>query len=129
MILLARLLPGLRTIFFLGAGAGKMPVRRFLAYDLAGAALASMFWPWLGFRFHDRITRILAWSSRLHGPLALIAIAGLATFLLHRASARRHPGFADCSPRGRDADTRSRYCSSTKEARDDGQLSDPPARS
>jgi membrane-associated protein len=47
----ARFLPGLRVPTYLLAGAGRLPVRRFLLADGLGALVTAPLLVWLGFRF------------------------------------------------------------------------------
>jgi membrane protein DedA with SNARE-associated domain len=50
LVLVARLAVGMRAAFFFAAGAANMRARRFVLYDLAGAAVAAGVWMYLGLR-------------------------------------------------------------------------------
>ncbi len=50
LVLVARLAVGMRAAFFFAAGAAGMRARRFVLFDVAGAALAACVWMYFGLR-------------------------------------------------------------------------------
>jgi membrane protein DedA with SNARE-associated domain len=82
MLVAARFAPGLRSFFLLAAGAGRMPLRRFVPLDFTSALVATVLWPAVGILCAERFQRVVGWVSRTHqlvasGLLVAVAIAYL----------------------------------------------------
>ena len=90
MLIAARFAPGLRSFFLIAAGAGRMPMRRFIPLDLASALVATLLWPSAGILCAERFQIVISWVSRTHQwvAIALIAAASCA-YLLVKAPWRR----------------------------------------
>lgn len=78
VVLLGRLVPGLRSVISAPAGMARMPVASYLAWTLAGAAVWSGLLVGVGFALEDRYDRLshgLEWVARVvvGGALALYA--------------------------------------------------------
>ncbi len=92
ILLVARFVPGVRAALLVAAGAGRVPLARFLACDgvaaLAGAALWISVGHRLGARLHLEEARALVDGTR--GTLGIVAIvAGIAIVLIKRSRAAR----------------------------------------
>lgn len=74
-LVLGRFVPILRTIFPFLAGVGRMPFRRFLAYDAAGSAVWAAFHTTAGYL-------IGSGYSRLQGVIVAPGLAALALLLV-----------------------------------------------
>jgi len=83
-VLIARLLPVIRTFIALPAGIARMPRLKFHAYTFLGS------WPWcfalayVGMRLGeqwDKDPRIKMWFHRMDGVILAVLIAGIAYFV------------------------------------------------
>lgn len=82
MLLAARFTPGLRSFFLIAAGAGRMPLSRFVPLDLASAGVATILWPAIGILCAERFERVIAWVTRTHQLVAIALLVGLAVAYL-----------------------------------------------
>ena len=90
MLLAARFTPGLRSFFLLAAGAGRMPLSRFVPLDLASALVATILWPSVGILCAERFERVIAWVTRTHQLVAIGMLVGLVVaYLLVKPRLRR----------------------------------------
>jgi membrane protein DedA with SNARE-associated domain len=93
VLLFARFLPTIRSPIFITAGVMRVPFPRFVLadglYAIPGVSL--LFWLafWFGDQFRDLIVRAEGRVERLRPLFVLLAIAGIAGFLLHHFL--RHP--------------------------------------
>jgi membrane protein DedA with SNARE-associated domain len=68
IVLMARLLPGTRTVVFIGAGLRGMPIGRFLLHDTVGACIWVPLLVWLGTQLGEEfggLDRLLGDVGRL----------------------------------------------------------------
>jgi membrane protein DedA with SNARE-associated domain len=90
MLVAARFAPGLRSFFLLAAGAGRMPLRRFLPLDLTSALVATLLWPAVGILCAEHFERVAAWVTRAHQVVAGVLLVTLAiAYVLVKPRLRR----------------------------------------
>jgi membrane protein DedA with SNARE-associated domain len=106
ILLVARLLPGIRTAIFLSAGIIRLPWKRFLLadglYALPGVSLLFLLAYWFTDRFRDWVIRVEEEVSRCKLVLLGVAVAaGIGYWLCRslRRKARGGQGFATRSQR------------------------------
>ena len=94
-VLIARLLPVIRTFIALPAGIARMPRLKFHAYTFLGS------WPWcfvlayVGMRLGeqwDKDPRIKMWFHRMDGVILAVLIAGIAYFVWSHVRGRVRAG-------------------------------------
>jgi membrane protein DedA with SNARE-associated domain len=93
-LVFARFAPGARAVFFLCAGASRMPFARFLAEDAIGAALGTAVWLTVGFLFGADLEQVRMWISRYHrvGTIVLVVVGLVGVMIVRlRASRARSP--------------------------------------
>jgi len=88
-LLIAKFLPGLNTLAAALAGIVGVSRRRFVAYDVAGAALWAGTWTGLGYLFSDAIDQLVATIARLGGSVAALLAAALGAYVLIKYIQRR----------------------------------------
>ncbi len=81
-LLLAKFIPGLNTASPPLAGVFKMPLARFLLFDILGAVLWAGSVVGAGYVFSDKLELVAAEGARLGAGLVLILVGGLAAFIL-----------------------------------------------
>jgi membrane protein DedA with SNARE-associated domain len=85
-LVVARVVPGLRTIGFLAAGATHVPLRRFVLFDLVGALACTALWAPLGWHYAERIDELWRRLGRsLPGWATVAGITIVALLLARRA--------------------------------------------
>jgi membrane protein DedA with SNARE-associated domain len=72
-IFYGRFLAGLRALVYLSAGSLGVPISRFLAYDLLGAAISVPLVVSLGFMFGGDIERILNYLGGIQRAVLIVA--------------------------------------------------------
>src|SRR5437660_2237816 len=88
-LLLAKFLPGLRTVAPPLAGIFHMRPRRFLLFDAAGSLLWSGTFLGLGFVFSGEIERVAEYLASLGGWLLVLLLAAFAAYLTKKFVARQ----------------------------------------
>jgi membrane protein DedA with SNARE-associated domain len=88
-LVLAKFFPGLNTVAPPLAGIFRMKPLRFLAFDIAGAALWAGMFAGLGYAFSGEIERLTARAERLGGWLGVLLLAALAAWILWKFFARQ----------------------------------------
>jgi len=81
-VLMGRFMPGFRSLIFAFAGLSKMSYFRFLLLDGLAAAVSVPFFIFLGWKFAEHITALLAWIDRIKHILLPPVIILLAVFVL-----------------------------------------------
>jgi membrane protein DedA with SNARE-associated domain len=90
MLVAARFTPGLRSFFLLAAGAGRMPLARFIPLDLGSALVSTLLWPSVGVLCAERFEPVVFWVTRTHQWVAIVLIsAAICAYLLIKAPWRR----------------------------------------
>ncbi len=90
ILVLGRLMPGIRAPLFLTAGSMRLPLARFLFADGLGAVVGNSFFFFLGFWLGDSVkTLIERAEERLKPILIIVAVGLLVAYLLWHFS--RHP--------------------------------------
>ena len=87
-LLIAKFLPGLNSIGQPLAGALGMPRRRFVIFDLLGAALWVGLYVGLGYALHDQLAEAAIFADRF-GAWAIAIVAGVFGFYLGIKVTRR----------------------------------------
>lgn len=89
VLLIAKFLPGASALSTVMAGHSRMPLRRFLMYDGAGAAIWAGSALIIGAAFRDTLARLLEFMGE-YGGYGLMMLAGaLGLYLLWRLARRR----------------------------------------
>jgi membrane protein DedA with SNARE-associated domain len=96
-VLLGRLVPGLRTVVNIPAGAARMPLLPFLGYTLLGDALWTALLAWAGWSLGGRYALVSWYLHVLMAAAFLVAAAGV---LLWLRSPGRRGLQADCRHSG-----------------------------
>lgn len=95
VVAIARFINGLRQLNGIIAGASRMDWRRFLAYNILGAALWVGVWGSVGYFSGDRLGPILSQLDRYDRYLVIgivvLIVAAIAGKLLKRRSERKNP--------------------------------------
>ena len=81
-LVVARFIPGLSTVATPLAGVFGIGLPRFLAYDVAGAALWAAVYLLLGYALSGQLERIAGGVSAFGGLVAGLAIGAIATYLV-----------------------------------------------
>jgi membrane protein DedA with SNARE-associated domain len=91
-IVVARFLAGARALFFLGAGAMRVPYWRFLLFDGFAAAISGTVWILVGKRFGSNIDGLRHVMHRIEHWIALVAILSVAAWIITKLLRRRVAG-------------------------------------
>jgi len=86
-IFVGRFMPGFRSIIFAFAGMSKMSYFRFLAIDGLAALVSVPTFIYLGYRFAEQLTALLAWIDRVKRvlvPAALVIGIGILIIYIRR---------------------------------------------
>jgi membrane protein DedA with SNARE-associated domain len=89
ILLVGRLVPGIRAPLFLTAGAIRLPVGRFLVADALGAVLGNTLLFFLGFWLGDWFMDLLTRVEKLKPVLIVTALGGVVAFVWFKFL--RHP--------------------------------------
>jgi membrane protein DedA with SNARE-associated domain len=84
-LLLGRLVPGLRTLISLPAGAAEVPFAPFVAYSAAGTLVWTAFLAVLGMQLGERHEQV----GRYLGPVSWVVTVGLVALYVLRLLRRR----------------------------------------
>lgn len=89
VVLLGRLLPGVRSVVSIPAGASEMPVARFLLYTTAGSAVWNAALIGAGWALGTRWDEVTAVVEKAQWPvLGLATVAASVVFLVARGQGR-----------------------------------------
>lgn len=91
-IVVARFLAGARALFFLAAGAMRVPYWRFLLFDGLAAAVSGTAWILIGKRFGANIDWLRHVIHRIEHWVVLVAIASLTAWTITKLLRRRIAG-------------------------------------
>lgn len=83
LIVVNRFLPGIRSLFFVAAGMGRMPFGRVMALGALSSAIWNSLLLGVGYWAGANLDRMLAWF-RAYGTLAWSVLAAAAVFFLVR---------------------------------------------
>lgn len=92
LLLVARFVPGVRAALLVAAGAGRVPLGRFVACDGVAALVGATLWIVVGLRLGPRLDEVRALVAGTRGVLvvaALVAVA-IAIALARTRRARRY---------------------------------------
>jgi membrane protein DedA with SNARE-associated domain len=98
MIFFARFVAGLRGPVFLTAGVLQMPRRRFLFWDLAGAAVSVPLFVLMGYLVGPRLESLLSDVQRFWQIVILLLVLVLVGMALRGAARRRRGALQKRSP-------------------------------
>ncbi len=80
-ILIARMLPVVRTFIALPAGIAKMDRTRFHVYTFVGSLPWCLGLAWIGFKLGEKWNTLGAWFHRLDAVIGVLILAGLVWFI------------------------------------------------
>lgn len=86
MVLLGRLIPGIRTLISFPAGAAKMPLTKFLVFTTAGCVLWNTILIYIGYYLGSNWTEVAGVS---HYIIIAVVAGLLAAFVLYKIIRRR----------------------------------------
>jgi membrane protein DedA with SNARE-associated domain len=84
LVLLGRVAVGVRALLMLGAGFSRIPLSRFLFWDLVGLGVMVALWMHVGYWLGPRLERIRPWLAHLDLAIAVILIGLVIWRLLRR---------------------------------------------
>ena len=90
-VLLCRLVPGVRSLVSIPAGAARMPLVPFLVYTTVGTAVWTAALAWLGTILGQNYARV----ERYLGPVTYLVIGGIVIAFIVRAVKLRRAGRRD----------------------------------
>jgi membrane protein DedA with SNARE-associated domain len=88
-LLFAKFVPGLSAVTMPLAGIFRMPLRRFLIFDLLGVVLWLAAYIGLGYFFTDQIELIADHAKALGSWVVVVLLAGLVLYILYKFWARQ----------------------------------------
>jgi len=91
-IFIGRLIPVVRHLISIPAGIGKMDLKKFTLYTLAGATLWNMFLAWLGYVLGQNWNRIRHFTEPVSYAVAALLAAGFVYFVVHHVKGKRISG-------------------------------------
>ena len=91
VVLFGRLIPVVRSVVSIPAGAEKMPIGRFTLLTAAGSLVWNTVWVAVGWGLGDRWEKAGVWGDYLQYAVVVAAVIGLAVIVL-RARRRRAAG-------------------------------------
>ncbi len=91
-IFIGRLIPVVRHLISIPAGIGKMDLKKFTLYTLAGATLWNMFLAWLGYVLGQNWNRIRHFTEPVSYAVAALLAAGFVYFVVHHMKGKRISG-------------------------------------
>jgi membrane protein DedA with SNARE-associated domain len=91
-IFIGRLIPVVRHLISIPAGIGKMDLKKFTFYTLAGATLWNMFLAWLGYVLGQNWNRIRHYTEPVSYIVVALLAAGFVYFVYHHVKNKRIKG-------------------------------------
>src|SRR5712671_4043560 len=88
-VLIARLLPVVRTFIAFPAGVARMPMAKFIAYTFAGSLPWCLGLAWVGMKLGEHIDQLKPWFHRFDAVLLVVGLAVVAWFVRKQIKARR----------------------------------------
>ena len=94
-VLVARLLPVVRTFIAFPAGVARMPMGKFIVYTFVGSFPWCLGLGWVGMKVGENREMLTAWFHRADVVIGILIVAGIAYFVWKQTSRRqttREPG-------------------------------------
>ena len=94
-MLIARLLPVVRTFIAFPAGVARMPMGKFIVYTFVGSFPWCLGLGWVGMKVGENREMLTAWFHRADVVIGILIVAGIAYFVWKQTSRRqttREPG-------------------------------------
>ncbi len=94
-VLIARLLPVVRTFIAFPAGVARMPMGKFIVYTFVGSFPWCLGLGWVGMKVGENREMLTAWFHRADIVIGVLIVAGIAYFVWKQTSRRqttRAPG-------------------------------------
>jgi membrane protein DedA with SNARE-associated domain len=93
-VLIARLLPVVRTFIAFPAGVARMPMGKFIAYTFIGSFPWCLGLGWVGMKVGEHRELLTPWFHKADAVIVALIVAGIAWFVWKQTSSRRRPGRA-----------------------------------
>lgn len=88
-LIFAKFVPGLTTVAPPLAGMFRMPLPRFVFFDMLGAMLWAFSFTVLGFVFSNQLEKVLNFSLRLGEALGLLVVLAFAGYIVYKYTQRK----------------------------------------
>jgi membrane protein DedA with SNARE-associated domain len=89
-VLIARLLPVVRTFIAFPAGVAKMPMGKFIVYTFVGSFPWCLGLGWVGVKVGENRELLTPWFHRADAVIIAAIVAGVGYFIWKQITARRH---------------------------------------
>jgi membrane protein DedA with SNARE-associated domain len=93
-VLVARLLPVVRTFIAFPAGVARMPMAKFIAYTFIGSFPWCLGLGWVGVKVGEHREVLTPWFHKADALIVAILVVGIAYFVKKQLSSRRPAGRA-----------------------------------
>ena len=93
-VLIARLLPVVRTFIAFPAGMARMPMGKFIAYTFIGSFPWCLGLGWVGVKVGEHREVLTPWFHKADAVIVALLVAGVAWFVWKQTSSRRRTGRA-----------------------------------
>ena len=93
-VLIARLLPVVRTFIAFPAGVARMPMGKFIAYTFIGSFPWCLGLGWVGVQVGEHREVLTPWFHKADAVIVVLIVAGVAWFVWKQTSSRRRAGRA-----------------------------------
>ena len=93
-VLIARLLPVVRTFIAFPAGVARMPMGKFIAYTFVGSFPWCLGLGWVGVKVGEHREVLTPWFHKADAVIVVLIVAAVAWFVWKQTSSRRRAGRA-----------------------------------
>lgn len=84
MVLVSRVVPGVRTVISLPAGFARLPVGRFIALTFVGSFIWSLFLAWIGFKLGENWDTLGPYFHKVDALVAIVLGGAIAFYIYHK---------------------------------------------
>lgn len=88
-VLVARVVPGVRTIISLPAGIAELPILQFLGLTFVGSLIWSTFLTWVGFTLGNNWKSLEGYFREFEIVIVIIIVAALTFYIYKKLSKRK----------------------------------------